>query len=63
LPAVLVPDLMAIAVHDFIYSVPARHPDDWEAMVSWVAGLTRENVERYLGRLTTDGPLRVVAGD
>jgi hypothetical protein len=58
LPAVLVPDLMAMAVQDFVHSVPARHPDDWHAMTSWAASLTRETTERYLGRLTTNGPLR-----
>ena len=61
LPAVLVPDLMAIAAQDFIHSVPARHPDDWQAMVGWVAELKRDTTERYLGKLTTGGPLRVVA--
>jgi hypothetical protein len=58
-PAVLVPDLMAIAVQDFVHSVPARHPDDWQSMSHWVAGLKRETTEQYLGRLTIDGPLRI----
>jgi hypothetical protein len=60
LPAVLVPDLMAPATLDFVTSVPTRHPDDWRAMVDWTAGLTTDTIERYLGILTTDGPLRVV---
>ncbi len=59
LPAVLVPDLMAVAVHDFIMSVPTRHADDWQAMVEWAGALTVDTTERYVGKLTTDGPLRV----
>jgi hypothetical protein len=61
LPAVLVPDLMAAATLDFVTSVPARHPDDWQAMVEWAAGLSLDTIERYLGLLTVDGPLRVAA--
>ena len=58
LPAVLVPDLMAVAVQDFIMSVPTRHADDGQAMIEWVGALTEDATERYVGKLTTDGPLR-----
>jgi hypothetical protein len=59
LPAVLVPDLLPLAMHDFLIGVPARHPDDWAAMIGWAAGLETATVERYLNLLTTNGPLRV----
>ena len=59
LPAVLVPDLMTSATHDFTISVPARYPDDWHAMIDWAAGINLYTVERYLSLLTVDGPLRV----
>jgi hypothetical protein len=59
LPAVLVPDLMTSATHDFTISVPARYPDDWHAMIDWAAGISVHTVERYLDLLTVDGPLRV----
>jgi hypothetical protein len=58
LPAVLVPDLVSPATHDFLLQAPTAHPDDWQAMVDQAAGLTPQTVERYLNRLTTDGPLR-----
>ena len=58
LPAVLVPDLVSPATHDFLLQAPTAHPDDWRAMVDQAAGLTPQAVERYLNRLTTDGPLR-----
>ena len=55
----LVPDLMVSATLDFVNTVPSRHPDDWSALVSHVQAIDVAALERYLGLLTTTGPLRV----
>jgi hypothetical protein len=61
LPAALVPALMASASFDVVNTAPSRHTDDWLAVVSRVREIDALAVERYLGLLTTGGPLRVVA--
>lgn len=58
LPASLVPSLMASATLDVVNSTPSRHADDWLALVARVQAVDRPAVERYLGLLTTGGPLR-----
>jgi hypothetical protein len=57
-PPSLVPMLMASASFDLVNAAPARHTDDWEAIVSRVQAIDQAAVERYLGLLTTAGPLR-----
>ena len=59
LPAILVPDLMSSAVLELLNTVPSRHPNDWQALVRQIGNLGTADVERYLGLLTTDGPLRL----
>lgn len=59
LPAALVPPLMASASFDVVNTSPSRYTDDWEAVVSRVRGIDTQAVERYLGLLTTGGPLRL----
>jgi hypothetical protein len=59
LPAALVPALMASASVDVVNTVPSRYTDDWEALVSRVREIDAHAVERFLGLLTTRGPLRV----
>jgi hypothetical protein len=58
LPAVLVPDLLPAALFDLVNTAPSRHTDDWEAMAQRAQAVDRDAVERYLGLLTTQGPLR-----
>jgi hypothetical protein len=59
LPAALVPALMASASVEVVNTAPSRYTDDWEALVSRVRDIDAHAVERYLGLLTTGGPLRV----
>jgi len=61
LPAVLVVDLLAPATFELVNTVVARHADDFEALAEHVRRIDRVAVERYLGLLTTAGPLRPVA--
>lgn len=61
LPAVLVPALMASATFDVVNTTPSRHTDDWQALVGRVREIDLTAVERYLGLLTTGGPLRVAS--
>ena len=61
LPAVLVPDLLPAALFDLVNTAPSRHTDDWEAMAQRAQAVDRDAVERYLGLLTTQGPLRADA--
>ena len=57
-PPSLVPMLMASASLDLVNTAPARHADDWQAIVAQVQAIDQAAVERYLGLLTTAGPLR-----
>jgi hypothetical protein len=61
LPAVLVPALMAAASFDVVNTSPSRHTDDWQAVVASIRKVDAQAVERYLGLLTTSGPLRVAS--
>lgn len=58
LPASLVPDLLPAATYDVINSAASRHTDDWQAMALRARSVDRLDAERYLGLLTTLGPLR-----
>jgi hypothetical protein len=58
LPATLVPALMASATLDVVNTTPSRFADDWQAIVDRVRAIDAHAVERYLGLLTTTGPLR-----
>jgi hypothetical protein len=61
-PASLVPMLMASASLDLVNSAPSRHTDDWQALAARVQAIDQTAVERYLGLLTTGGPLRPAQG-
>ena len=61
LPAVLVPDLMAAATADLVNTATSRHPDDYDALTERVRRVDQDAIERYLGLLTTGGPLRAEA--
>lgn len=61
LPAALVPDLLPAALFDLVNTTASRHTDDWEAMTQRAQAVDRDAVERYLGLLTTQGPLRADA--
>jgi hypothetical protein len=59
-PATLFPSVMALATQDYIDSVPLVHPDDWAAMVSRAAAISRERVEDYVSAVVASGPVRAV---
>ena len=59
LPAVLVPDLMTSATAELMNTAVPRHPDDWRAIMARAQAVDRDAIERYLGLLTVNGPLRV----
>jgi len=59
LPAVLVPDLMTSATAEVINTALTRHPDDWRAIMARAQAIDGDAIERYLGLLTVNGPLRV----
>ena len=61
LPALLVVDLMASATFELVNTAAPRHADDFDALAEYVRRIDRIAVERYLGLLTTAGPLRPVA--
>lgn len=61
LPAALVPDLLPAALYDLVNTTPSRHTDDWQAIADRAQAVDRDAVERYLGLLTTQGPLRADA--
>ena len=61
LPALLVADLMAPATLELVNTAAPRHADDFEALAEYVRRVDGLAVERYLGLLTTAGPLRPVA--
>jgi hypothetical protein len=63
LPALLVVDLLAPATYEMVNIVAPRHVDDFDALAEYVRGIDRIAVERYLGLLTTAGPLRPVAAE
>ncbi len=63
LPALLVVDLMAPATFELVNTVAPRHADDFEALAEHVRRIDRFAVERYLGLLTTAGPLRPAAAE
>jgi hypothetical protein len=58
LPATLVPAVMASATLDVVNTTASRFADDWQAIVDRVRAVDARAVERYLGLLTTSGPLR-----
>lgn len=58
LPAVLVPDLMSSATFELVNLAEPRHADDFDALTAHVRAIDAEAMERYLGALTTAGPLR-----
>lgn len=60
LPATLVPALMTSATLDVVNTTASRFADDWQAVVDRVRVVDVTAVERYLGLLTTAGPLRRV---
>lgn len=62
LPAVLVPDLMPSATFELVHTAAPRHADDFDALSDQVRGLDAAAVDRYLGLLTTAGPLRRASG-
>jgi hypothetical protein len=62
LPAVLVPDLMPSAIFELVNMAPSRYADDFDTLAEWVQRLDAGAVERYLGLLTTNGPLRAEPG-
>jgi Ca-activated chloride channel family protein len=62
LPAVLVPDLMPSATFELVHAAAPRHVDDFEALADHVRGLDAAALDRYLGLLTTAGPLRRAPG-
>jgi hypothetical protein len=61
LPAMLVVDLMPSATYELVNLAAPRHADDVEALAAYVRQVDRRALERYLGLLTTAGPLRPVA--
>ena len=63
LPALLVVDLLAPATFELVNTAAPRHADDFEALAEYVRRIDRIAVERYLGLLTTAGPLRPVAAE
>jgi hypothetical protein len=63
LPALLVVDLLAPATFELVNTATPRHADDFEALAEYVRRIDRIAVERYLGLLTTAGPLRPVAAE
>jgi hypothetical protein len=63
LPALLVVDLMAPATFELVNTAASRHADDVETLAAHVRRIDRIAVERYLGLLTTAGPLRPVAAE
>jgi hypothetical protein len=58
LPAVLIVDLMPAATFELVNLAAPRHADDFDALSEYVRRLNQDSVERYLGLLTTAGPLR-----
>ena len=61
LPALLVADLMPSATFEMVNLAAPRHADDFDTLAAYVRRIDRIAVERYLGLLTTAGPLRPVA--
>lgn len=57
MPAALLTPVMASAALDFITNVRLRDADDRRGFVEFVHALRVDNMEQYLGLLTTDGPL------
>jgi hypothetical protein len=60
LPAMLVVDLMPSATYDLVNTPASRHTDDFAALLDHVRGIDQVAIERYLGLLTTAGPLRPI---
>jgi hypothetical protein len=63
LPASLYRGAMAAAVQDFVDHAPARHFDDWSALVMYARTLPASRFEDYVAALTVEGPLRALADD
>ena len=59
-PAALFPGVMSMAMQDFIDSVPAVYPDDWQAISAHASSITRERIEDYVSALVANGPVHVV---
>ena len=52
---------MPSATYELVNTVAPRHTDDFDSLAEYVRTLDQDAVERYLGLLTTAGPLRPVA--
>lgn len=63
LPATLLVDVMPSATFELVSLAAPRHTDDFEALSEYVRQIDQPAVERYLGLLTTAGPLRPLAAD
>jgi hypothetical protein len=61
-PAALFPGVMAMAIQDYIDTVPARFEEDWEAISGHAWQITRERVEDYVSAFVAKGPVRTTAG-
>jgi hypothetical protein len=57
MPAPLLAPVLAAATQDFITNVRFRDADDRRGLIDYVHALRVDNMEQYLGLLTTDGPL------
>jgi hypothetical protein len=60
LPAMLVVDLLPSATYELVNGAASRHADDFDALAEQVRAVDQAALERYLGLLTTAGPLRPV---
>ena len=60
LPAMLVVDLLPSATYELVNGAVSRHADDFDALAEHVRAVDQAALERYLGLLTTAGPLRPV---
>ena len=59
-PAALFPGVMSMAMQDYIDTVPAVYPDDWQAISAHASSITRERIEDYVSALVANGPVHVV---
>ena len=57
-PAALFPGVLAIAIREYLDTVPALYPDDWLALSGHPSQLTRERVEDYVSAVVATGPVR-----
>ncbi|MGH9146296.1 MAG: hypothetical protein ACRD1Q_06275, partial [Vicinamibacterales bacterium] len=57
-PAPLFPGVLAIAMQEYLETVPARYTDDWWAISGHASQLTRERIEDYVSAFVASGPVR-----